>query len=545
MAQPFSVPPITFDSKLPEIIMRTGENLMAVAAQKQKQEAEAVRLAMEQKKDQEKIFGEAVKQMTSLTQTYSNVGPELANRTIVDGINRLKEEFKAGRISTTGQLVVGNASLTLNGYNGFVKNGDAAVAKYTEMSFDKDAMTAFLKKTLNATTDPATLGDPYQILTSELEAHPELYYNIKNGTSSAGKGLAEVDSKAPVIKSSKTIDPTGTNKMTAEFSVPVRVGEVVEEYKDPVSGLPIKRTKLAAENVVVGKQQFAALPEEQYQNLVKDKAISNHVRMLAIYYMRGFNKKAFENAGETAASQIKDPATQSIVKGILGNSYLAVSKNNSSSFIGKVDGYVDPFSDANITLFERIAARDFLANSRSYDKDGYSVGMDVKTSQDRTKPSNVTVNVPGATPTPVVDLWADIDYGEGKTVFDKASKKPIGIAMTGLNVETQAIIRTSINWGRPSDSPITDDNIIIVPEGNVKYIYKWDPATNSKSAKPIGTLTEETFNPKAQPTAKGKTTSIANAQAKAGGKTMTAKEWKALPLNERLKRQKEGWTFKQ
>ena len=275
--------------------------------------------------------------------------------------------------------------------------------------------------------------------------------------------------------------------------------------------------------MVVGKQQFAALPEDRYQQLITDKSISNHVRMMAVAGMREINRQAFERAG-------------------MKYGHLAVSKNNSSSFIGKVDGYVDPFSDANITLFERIAARDFLANSRSYDKDGYSVGMDVKTSQDRTKPSNVTVNVPGATPTPVVDLWADIDYGPGKTV--NKDGKPIGIAMTGLNVETQAIIRTSINKGRPSDSPITDDNIIIVPEGNVKYIYKWDPATNSKSAKSIGTLTEETFNPKAQPTAKGKTASLANAQAKAGGKTMTAKEWKALPLNERLKRQKEGWTFK-
>jgi hypothetical protein len=523
MAQPFSVPPITFDSKLPEIIMRTGDNLMAVAAQKKKQEAEVARLAMEQKKDQEKIFGETVKQMTSLAQSYSGVGPEIANRTIVDGINRLKEEFRQGRISTTGQLVVGNASLTLNGYNGFVKNGDAAVEKISsEMGFDKEAMTAFLKRTLASSESPATLGDPFQVLSAEVSAHPELYYNFKNGASVAGKGLVDVDKTAPVIKVEKTIDPTGVDKRTAAFSVPVRIGEVVEEYKDPVSGLPIKRTKLASENATVGKQQFAALPEDQYQKLITDKSIANHVRMMGIAYMRQVNKEAFDKAG------IKD-------------GHLAVSKNNSTSFVGNVDGYIDPFSESNIYMFERIAARDFLANSRGYDSNGYSIGMDIKTSQDRTKPSQTTVINQTGTQTPIVDLWSDIDFGPGKTITSNG--KNIGIAMTGLNVDAQAIIRSSINKGRKEESQISDDEMIVVPaEKRQKIVYRWDPV-NKTIGTQIGVLTEEMFNPKAQPTAKGKEGSIRQAQGKQG-KVMTAAEWKALPLAERLEKQKEGWTFK-
>jgi hypothetical protein len=361
-------------------------------------------------------------------------------------------------------------------------------------------------------------------LSAEVSAPPELYYNIKNGASVAGKGLVDMDKTAPVIEVETTIDPTGIDKRTAAFKVPVRVGEIVEEYKDPTTGLPIKRTKLASENVTVGKQQFAAIPEDQYQKLIADKSISNHVRMIAIAKMREANKVAFEKAG------IKD-------------GHLAVSKNNSASFVGKVDGYIDPFSESNIYMFERIAARDFLANSRGYDSNGYSIGMDIKTSQDRTKPSQTTVINQTGTQTPIVDLWADINFGPGKTITSNG--KNIGIAMTGLNSETQAIIRTSINKGRKEENFITDDQMIIVPASDGrKLVYRWDPEKNKiVGDKPISTLSEQTFNPKAQPTAKGKVESIKQAQGKQG-KVMTAAEWKALPLAERLEKQKEGWTFK-
>jgi hypothetical protein len=115
--------------------------------------------------------------------------------------------------------------------------------------------------------------------------------------------------------------------------------------------------------------------------------------------------------------------------------------------------------------------------------------------------------------------------------------------MTGLNVDAQAIIRSSINKGRKEESQISDDEMIVVPaEKRQKIVYRWDPV-NKTIGTQIGVLTEEMFNPKAQPTAKGKEGSIRQAQGKQG-KVMTAAEWKALPLAERLEKQKEGWTFK-
>lgn len=522
MAQPFSVQPITFDSKVPEIIINAGDSIAAMAQQKKKLEQETMKMMLEQKKDQERLFGEAVKQMTTLSQTFSTVPAGVANDIVVEGINRLAQEYRKGQIGLTAQPIIAQSSLMLNGYKDYLQRGDEVISRFaTELQYDKDAMTAFLKRHLQ--TNSGNPGDPGAVLSEEVQSHPELYYNFQTGATNAGTSLGKIDKEAPKIKLSKTIDPTGTNKRTVAFEVPVRIGETVVEVTDPTTGLPYKRTKIGGEPITIAGLNVQALPESEYEKLTQDKTVGNHIRMMAVQMMRSANAQAFKKDGKEGGHLIVGP------------------KNSKQEVFTKIPGYVDPYNPANIFAFERVAAREYLLKSRDYDKDGFSMSSNVTVAQDRTKPTSISINTGTTTTTPIIDIWADTDYGGNKTITDKNTGKKIGVAFNGLEALTQNTILDYVNKGRTEENKIGGDEIILVPsikDGKpVRYVRKWDDKTKTVGDL-VTTLTEEIFNPKAQPTAKGKVAAIAEAQGKGNmgpaRYPYTAEEWFNLPSSKRL-----------
>lgn len=250
-------------------------------------------------------------------------------------------------------------------------------------------------KTVQKLKDAAQMMDAASTIQEEFNAHPELYIDRNKVNTGA---FAEIDKtfKALQPKGDKlSLDPTGfkVTKIGTEYTLSPFESEV--EFTDKETGLKYKKPVLKTEQTTVitkpdGKP-YSVLSEDAYEAFVggDNKNIRQAVYTTALDKIREHNEQAFEKAGFTYPK-----ATA-----------LAVSRNNASQF-NTIPGYVNPFDDAALEVFQRAAAVDLLNASGRYDDKGEVVGFKLDRGIDKNRPN-------------VTNVYNNI--GEGKGFIDAFS----------------------------------------------------------------------------------------------------------------------------
>lgn len=389
---------------------------------------------------------------------------------------------------------------------------------------------AIKPKTVQKLKDATKVGDVASLIRDEFAAHPELYVD-KNKVATGAFAELEKGFKALEKRGDKlTLDPTGTKTTTIGTEYTVSPFEVETEMTDKETGLKFRKPVLKTEQTTVittpdGKP-YEVLQEDAYQSMVggDNKNTRQLVYTSALEKIREHNEKAFEKAG------FKYPKATS----------LAVSRANASMF-NEIPGYINPFDDASIEVFQRASALDILKGSGRYDDKGEVLGFKLDRGINKAKPNqgiNISFGGPGMQKG-YIDAWPQVvaAVDSGKKPLDELEQQVrdeilrIADNNTIFRVKGKKVLPDMITLGR--------DN-----EGRIRIFL------SDKDGKPTGTgvlISEQGIN---RAVNSGLGTKTEGAAAAAGspsqptGKSITKAEFSKMSIAERAKFLSEGGTYK-
>ena len=314
-------------------------------------------------------------------------------------------------------------------------------------------------------------------LRDEINAHPELYADRGAVKQDANSNISKFLSTAKPAVSKLTLDLTGTKTTNIGTDYTITPFDVEEKIKDKETGLEYSRPKLSTTPVkglfYKGGNSVDALGDEQYQMLIGSggQAVQDELTISALENIREHNAEVFRRAGVPNADKIA----------------LTVSKNNASTFM-QVPGFIDPYDEGQVEVFQRAAAADLLKQSGRYDKDGYVSGFKLDRGINKANPkSGVTVNVGQTGPNFVggkipayQNLLKALNAGEDPM---KSTKIDSNVKNALLRIaDANSVLRTTGKKVPPSMVQIK-----FAPDGSVGLYMKG-------SGDPIATLSEQSFD---------------------------------------------------
>lgn len=236
---------------------------------------------------------------------------------------------------------------------------------------------------------PSQLQDFRTNLLSEVNSSPELYADRGGVKQDANTNVSKfVSSIAKKGGSSLTLDPTGTKTTNIGTDYTITPFDIEEKATDKLTGLGYTRPRLNTSVVTgvfyKGGDNVETLGDEQYALLINSggKAVQDELTISALENIREHNAEAFRRANIASPDKIT----------------LTVSKNNVDNF-RDISGFIDPFDEGQIEVFQRAAAADLLKQSGRYDEKGYVSGFVLDRGVNKANPkSGVTVNVGGSGP---------------------------------------------------------------------------------------------------------------------------------------------------
>lgn len=371
MAQPIQVSPIQVGSG--DGLEYLGQSISNIIKSKEARDRALREAVQKQKQVNNKIFGDSNELLMKFNDSASSMPINERDTIFSYGTRMLAQNINDPNYAQLAQKIVAEAYQAYNGWNDYFKKSDEAAKELSsKYGMDEKAIKSFAYKNIydpktNILKDPKSFGDVYSSVTSEVMSHPELYADQYKLTSSAYKDLDDIVGK-PQIKSEKLeLDPTGerVSKIGTKYSMSLFDKE--DTRVDPITGLKYSKPSLSEYDYTGGVTNpkggtYKILSDDKYEilNASGSPMIKQKLMIGAIEKIRDHNAEVFKKAGLGSPEELA----------------LSVSKNNASSF-EDVKGFVNPFDESNMDLFQRIYASDFIRNSGRYDKNGNVIDFDI------------------------------------------------------------------------------------------------------------------------------------------------------------------------
>lgn len=384
--------------------------LYQIAEDERERQRQMELLRMKDEQARLEAFGGAQKSIIDATK---NIPYQAQQSILANGYNQLKELFKNKNISTSEVTyraadIVNTAVSTGNAYNSYLQKGKEYVNNLKDLGWRETELHAAVSNGIFKTVPvrdasgkvtymrdlktPEELGDPNELLQSELKSHPHLYWNRAKFAETFEKYTSGY--KPAFDKKSTTTDPTGRIVSTSKFNLE-KFPWTKEVYeKDPLTGQEIGYSVLDTEDVEIplSSQELSKLKS------MDSGKLTNEQREMATTGKKKYQVLSTQ-AMDRLAAGLPDLATDAVVGGMdllddenkrRGFNPALITEQNVNQFVEM--GAVNPYDEGNRRIYSSL----YLTNHPSMQK--FKMRRDVDVSKKTDNPPRVSINMMNQTP---------------------------------------------------------------------------------------------------------------------------------------------------